>query len=252
MLYQQFFDQCHTLLNTLQEQEQSNIQKAAQLIADAVSKGNYFFIYDRGHLLSNELIARAGGVAFARQINYALPSGMMGGMAGMRAANLAKNTDRLEEQHHFEEAYIREIFSANGIGKGDVILLNSVSGTGFTISTFAQIAEELEVKIIVMTSMATCPRLKPAGSKYFYEYGDVVLDNHAPFGDATICVDGLPEKILPLSGVAAAFLGWAVVATAVELLLAQGVVPTVYRSVSLEGGSQQNAEAIERYNQLGY
>jgi len=33
-----------------------------------------------------------------------------------------------------------------------------------------------------------------------YEFADVVLDNKAPKGDAILAVEGMPQRICPVSG----------------------------------------------------
>lgn len=255
MLYKEFLKACRQVADDIESVEENSIKFAAEIISEAVSKGRYFFVYDRGHLLSSELIARAGGAAFVRQIIYSVPSPFIGGMAGARQQNIEKipSDKRQAENREYENAYIRHLLFTNGICEGDVLLINSVSGRGNTATAMARIAKEYGIKLIVLTSLQTCREVQPEeGNKRLTEYADVVIDNHAPLGDALFEVDGLDEKVLPISGVSAAFIGWSLIACTIELLLKRGIKPTVYKSVNINGGPEQNQEAIKRYDQYGY
>ena len=79
---------------------------------------------------------------------------------------------------------------------------------------------------------------------------DLVLDNHAPYGDAMLEVPGLDYPVCPASGLGAATIMWAVVAGIIEEMLARGLKPTVFPSVNRPDGralvSQVEAEALRK------
>jgi uncharacterized phosphosugar-binding protein len=79
---------------------------------------------------------------------------------------------------------------------------------------------------------------------------DLVLDNHAPYGDAMLEVPGLDYPVCPASGLDAAAIMWAVVAGILEDMLARGLKPTVFPSVNRPDGrilmSQVETEELRK------
>jgi uncharacterized phosphosugar-binding protein len=75
----------------------------------------------------------------------------------------------------------------------------------------------------------------------------VVIDNCGESGDASVSIEGLPEKIGPTSTVVGAALINAMVIEIVEQLLKKGIVPPVFLSANLNGGDEHNARIFEEY-----
>jgi uncharacterized phosphosugar-binding protein len=106
--------------------------------------------------------------------------------------------------------------------------------------------------VIALTALAYSSRLEaehPSG-KRLYEVADLALDNHAPYGDAMLEVEGLDYPICPASGIGAAVVLWGVVAGISEEMLSLGLKPTVFPSVNRPDGralvSQVEAEALRK------
>ena len=91
--------------------------------------------------------------------------------------------------------------------------------------------------------------MHPSG-KRLYEVADLVLDNHAPYGDAMLEVEGVDYAICPASGMGAAAIMWAIMAGLVEEMLARGLKPSVYPSVNRPDGwdllNQIYADALQK------
>ena len=91
--------------------------------------------------------------------------------------------------------------------------------------------------------------MHPSG-KRLYEVVDLALDNHAPYGDAMLEVEGLDYDICPASGMGAATIMWAIMAGLVEEMLARGLKPSIYPSVNRPDGwdvlNQVYAEALQK------
>jgi uncharacterized phosphosugar-binding protein len=130
--------------------------------------------------------------------------------------------------------------------------VGSVSGKTANVVELALQARLHGLTAIALTSLAYSARLEsehPSG-KRLYEAADFVLDNHAPYGDAMLEVEGLDYPICPASGIGAAAILWGVVAGIVEEMLAMGLSPTVFPSVNRPEGrglvSQAEAEAMRK------
>lgn len=256
MFAEKFYSYCETLMQEIRRDETETMEKAATMIAEAVAASRNFFIHDRGHLIGGELLARAGGAAFVRKLEIAIPDpSLLAPHTGTRAASRSKlsGSALTKRKRAFELEYTRYAFDINGVGEGDVLLLNSNSGYGFSAVTIAQVAKEKGVQLIVMSSKATSDAITPeGGEKKLAEYADLLFDNHAPYGDAVFDIEGLDEKLWPASGMGAVFIAWPLVIMTVEKLIAMGVQPTVFRSANVPGGAEQNQKVVERYEALGY
>jgi len=219
------------------------IQQAARLCAEALARGGVIHVFDSGHLVSHELINRAGGlVALSRlEFNLNVTNPVKARAAGPTA-----------EGNALSYGYIEHIFDANQLRQGDVLFVGSVSGKTANVVELTLQARAHGLTVIAITAMAYSPQLvseHPSG-KHLYEAADLVLDNGAPYGDAMLAVDGLDYPICPASGIGAVTLLWAVVAGIVEEMLARGMEPTVFPSVNRPEGralvSQAEAEALRK------
>lgn len=251
----EFVHKCHILLDEIERRSFAKIEEAAELIAESICSKGTFHVYDRGHILSNELIARAGGAAFVRVFEANIPDMTFGGMAGTpkQKLNCGIKGESQENKMLRDESYLKMVFEHNGISSSDVLLINSNSGRGAIATSVAKIAREKGVKLVVCTSVETSELVEPEyGGVKLVDYADILIDNCAPYGDAMLDVGGLDEKLGPASGITAACIGWALVCEITERLIAKGIMPTVYRSVNIAGGPEQNTEAIARYDKLLY
>ncbi len=75
----------------------------------------------------------------------------------------------------------------------------------------------------------------------------MVLDNHAPIGDALIELPGLPQRAGASSTVTGAALLNAVMVRAAELLLQRTGDAPVFMSANLDGGDAHNQRWLEHY-----
>lgn len=249
-LAETFFDNVKKQADIIRETQLAAISKAAVLTADAIKDGALLYVYDRGHLLNQELLFRAGGLAITRKMEFNLPSMKSGSTA---PECRSKQTDITKYTEDFEDKCIEAAFIQNCLKAGDVLFYNSVSGKGRVPISIAKTAKRLGIKLVILTNKATNERVA-AGKEEdkLYKYADVHIDNCVQDGDASMTYEGVDERIIPMSGISAAFVGWAFVSCLVEELNARGIRPTVYRSVSSEGGLDQLEVAKKRYDELGY
>jgi uncharacterized phosphosugar-binding protein len=80
-----------------------------------------------------------------------------------------------------------------------------------------------------------------------FEVADLVLDDHAPVGDALVELPGMAQRVGPSSTVVgAAMLNAVMVRTAELLLQATGDAP-VLMSANLDGGEAHNQRWLDHY-----
>jgi uncharacterized phosphosugar-binding protein len=242
MLTEQYFEKLRGLIDAIAAQPEP-IRQAAKMCADALAHGGAIHIFDSGHMVSSELVHRAGGLAALSQLAFSL-NVVNPVRTRAEAALPAGNT--------LSFGYIAHIFESNQLRPGDVLFVGSVSGKTANVVELALQARAHGLKVIAITALAYSSKLTsehPSG-KHSYEVADLALDNHAPFGDAMIEVEGLDYPICPASGFGAATVMWAVVAGMVEEMLANGLQPTVFPSVNRPEGpallSKVEAEALRK------
>ena len=221
------------------------IHQAAKVCADALASGGAVHIFDSGHMVSSELVHRAGGLAALSGLNFSLTVG---------------NTVRtrpdipLPPNSPLSYAYIQHVFETNQLRPGDVLIVGSVSGKTANVVELALQGRQHGLTVIALTALAYSSKLEsehPSG-KRLYEAADLVLDNHAPYGDAMLHVEGLDYDICPASGLGAATTLWAVCAAIVEEMLARGLKPTVFPSVNRPDGRQVLSEITAEALRKGY
>lgn len=239
MLIEKYLEKIREKLDKITADTQP-IAQAASLCAQALSSGGMLHVFDSGHMVSSELINRAGGLVAMSQLSFSL-----------NVINPVKTRDGRQDPatNTLNFGYIEHVFATDQLRPGDVLFVGSVSGKSANVVELAHQARLHGLTVIALTSLAYSSRLAsehPSG-KRLYEVADLVLDNHAPYGDALLEVDTLEYPICPASGIGAAVILWAVVAGTVEEMLRRGLQPTIYPSVNRPDGktlvSQVEAEA---------
>lgn len=221
------------------------IRQAARLCADALASGGAIHIFDSGHMVSSELIHRAGGLAAFSGLGF-----------GLTVSNQVRTRadQPLPADSALSYAYIQHVFETNQLRPGDVLIVGSVSGKTANVIELALQGRKHGLKVIALTALAYSRELEsehPSGL-HLYEAADMALDNHAPYGDAMLHVEGLDYDICPASGLGAATVLWAVSAGIVEELLARGLKPSVFPSVNRPDGKQVLNEVYAEALRKGY
>jgi uncharacterized phosphosugar-binding protein len=229
MLAEQLLQYYQEHLEKLRNQELRTIDIVAQKTADSIATGGSLFLYDRGHLLSEELFYRAGGLALIRPLEV----------------DKSRQTEMYMAEDSVRKSQLRE---------GDVLIICSVSGKNAFVVQLAVEARKIGVTVVAMTSLDFSAQVvsdHPEGLRLF-EAAEYVLDIHVTAGDAVLEVPGLEHKMAPISGISAAVVSWCLKIQITEHLLKLGIKPTVYLSVNLPGGPEHFDAANHRVQELGY
>jgi uncharacterized phosphosugar-binding protein len=237
-------------LAELGRDEATALDAAADACARALMNKHVIHLHDTGHLISHEMIARTGGLVAYTPFIY---GGALDNMNLHRAANNGSNGS-LEERLAAERALLEWVFAQGTLHAGDVLIIGSVSGTGWRLVELALTARARGITVIALTAPAHSGRIPaqhPSGKRLF-EVADIVLDNHAQYGDSFFEIQGFDTRVAAISGIAAATLMWALTVGIVERLVEQGVEPSVYTSVNLPGGPAAVESVEARYRELGY
>ncbi len=233
-----YFDEIISLLQEVAETQGDNIERAAEIVADAIEADHMIYVFGATHagILAQELFYRAGGLV---PINPVLPPGLV---TDVRPMTLTSRLERLP-------GLAAEVLAELPIETGDVFIVHSVSGRNAAAVEMAQGAKERGVFVIALTSLTYSQSVEPRGDGMprLFEVADLVLDNRAPVGDALITIPGLAQKVGPSSTVTGAALLNAMVVRVAELLQERTGDPPVFMSANLDGGDAYNQRWLKHY-----
>ena len=222
------------LLSRLADEEWPSIDAAADLVADTLARGGTVHAFGTGHshMLAEELFYRAGGLVRVQPILFE-------GLMLHAGAELSTSLERLPG---LAEALLEQ----HPMAAGDVLVVASNSGGNAVVSSMAQLARQRGVSVVAVVSRthATSGSARQTSFARLHEVADVVVDNGGATGDAAIEVSGFATRVGPTSTVVGAAALNAIVAEAVERLVARGVAPEVFTSSNIEGGDAANARLL--------
>ncbi|MGV8968006.1 MAG: sugar isomerase domain-containing protein [Cellulomonas sp.] len=244
---QDYFADTAARLADLERTQSSAIDAAATLGATAIAEARPIHIFDTGHLISHEFIARTGGLAAYTALGFG---------ASVDAGNewIAAQRSRLDATgERSAQLLVEWLFEQGTVLPGDLLVLSSVSGTNLLVVELAIQARARGIHVVAVTGSAFSAELTSSHSsgKRLFEVADVVLDNCVPYGDAALTIDGLDTPVAAWSGLAGAAMMWAVTAGIIAKSIAAGVVPSVFTSYNLPGGAATYAATRAHYRETG-
>ena len=240
---QKFYQAIEELYAKIRATQADNIEAAGKMIADTVANGGCISIYDTGHLINSELLNRAGGPVYMRRFNYNLS---VDNHTRPRDKSAAGINASMEGLANFA-------LRASGMLPGDTLIVGSVSGKTLNVIDLVIEAKKFGLNVITLSSHEYSAQLESQHScgKRMFELGDVNIDNCSPFGDAMLDVEPYDHKIIPSSGLAAAYIMWAVTCDATDFLIEKGVIPGMLCSVNFPPNVAYNNNLYKQYEETG-
>ncbi|MCL2814985.1 MAG: sugar isomerase domain-containing protein [Oscillospiraceae bacterium] len=241
MLKERFYGASDKLFESIRKSQKENIEAAGQMMAGSVAAGGCVHLFDTGHIIDSELLNRAGGLVLMRRFRY---------HNGVESSAKKRS---MESKNTSAEGLAEYALRAANILPGDVMVIGSVSGKTLNVIDLAVECKKMGVKVIGVTSVEYSKTLESGHScgKRLFELADVTIDNCAPFGDAMLDIEGVEAAFIPASGIAAAYICWAVCAELVEKLLEKNIVPGILKSVNYPPNAEYNNKLYKRYDEEG-
>ncbi|MFG1678154.1 sugar isomerase domain-containing protein [Micromonospora sp. NPDC049282] len=220
-------------------EQRVNVAAAADLIVAAVRADGVVHAFGTGHseALAMEIAGRAGGLVPTNRI--ALRDLVL--LGGEPADVLGPKLER-------EPAVAHRLYELAPVRPQDVFVLASNSGVNGAMVEFASVVKERGHPLVAITSARHAEGMisrHPSGRK-LADFADVLLDNGAPYGDATLPLPG-GGAVGAVSSITAALLAQQITVEVVARLVAAGERPPVYLSANITGGDEHNAELEARY-----
>ena len=220
------------------EAERDVIEAAALEIASANEEKRSIFAFGCNHagLITLELFYRTGGMV---TVNPIRAPGMM---LEISPPTMTSEMERMP-------GYGKIIFENERAKAGDVIIIHSVSGRNSVTIDIAEAAKEKGLKVIVLTNMNTATKVtsRHQSGKMLHDFADILIDNHGDYGDASVALDGFPQKLASTSTVVGAAILNAITLRASEILNEKGITPPVFMSGNIDGGDAYNKAVITEH-----
>lgn len=240
-----FDDQVRTRLSELQSIAQSGgFDEAVEAMVTSIRNGGVLQAFGTGHsqAFAMEIAGRAGGLIPTHAI--ALRDTVLKGdrpASDLKGGLLERDTNIANELWELHEFHPEDVF-----------LIASNSGVNGSIVGIALRAKEEGHKVIAVTSLehtnAVTPK-HPSG-KRLAEIADVVIDNLAPFGDATVPVGGDGGVLAgAVSSITAAYIAQLLTLGTAARIQEAGETPPLYLSANIPGGDEHNDALKARYGE---
>ncbi|HET8592011.1 MAG TPA: SIS domain-containing protein [Nakamurella sp.] len=216
------------------------LDAAIGLMADSIAAGGVIQAFGTGHsqAFAMEIAGRAGGLIPSNAI--ALRDTVLYGSRS--AADLpGSGMER-------DPGVVEELFSLYPIHPADVFVIASNSGVNGSIVGMALLAKQHGHPVIAVTSLQHTKAVQPKhpSGKRLSEIADVVIDNRAPYGDATLEMES-GVQVGAVSSITAAFIAQLLTIGVAERLAATDGTPPIYISANIPGGDEHNSALEARY-----
>ena len=216
------------------------LDAAIALMTQALEDGAVIQAFGTGHseAFAMEIAGRAGGLIPTNKIalrdlvlHGSLPPDTLTG------SSLERNPD-----------VVSQLWDISRIHSGDVFIIASNSGVNGSVVGMALIAKEKGHDVIAVTSLQHTARVRPKhpSGLRLSEVADVVIDNLAPYGDATL---GLSRGVAvgSVSSITSAFIAQLLTIGVTERMNGAGREPPLYLSANIPGGDEHNHALEKKY-----
>ncbi|MGS2619379.1 sugar isomerase domain-containing protein [Micromonospora sp. LZ34] len=217
------------------------LEKAVEILAGCIERGGVIHAFGTGHseAFAMEVAGRAGGLIPTNRI--ALRDTVLQG--GHTVAELFGNPP-LERDPNIAA----DLFATVNRHPEDAFVIASNSGVNGSIVGLALLAKENGHPVIAVTSLEHTARVTPKhpSGQRLSEVADVVIDNLAPYGDATLTTKGV-TPVGAVSSLTAAFIAQLLTIGVARRLSRDGAVAPLYLSANIPGGDERNRVLEARY-----
>lgn len=223
--------------------ETEAFEAGATLVADAIERGELVHVIGPGghsNMAVEEVLWRAGGLA---PINAILDP-------GTNVIHGAKRSNIIERC----PGYGIKVMDAYGLTvPGEVVIIVNAYGINSMTIDVALESRKRGLKTIGITSDSFA-RIVPPGAPSrhpsalnLFENVDVYINNHLPEGDAAVSIEGMEQKMGPMSTFCNCFAIDCLMLKTAEKLIAKGITPPIWMSANMPGGDEANKALEQKY-----
>ena len=232
-----FKDEISALLDHLYESQKDNLEAVAQAMKECIEAGGVVHVFGSGHSVGL-------GIDIKNRTGALVPIHIME-MSDFVTKGGVPVDEFMDKKNIFERkpGVANKLYDLYDIKPQDIFFVISNSGINGIVIDIADLAKRNGHKVVIITSMkhtlAEEPR-HPSGKK-LYEFGDIVIDNCGPHGDALIETDGV-AKVCSVSSICNNCIAQSVAARTIELMKEDG-----YEVPVLNGEPEHDAALLKKY-----
>jgi len=236
-ILRRYRDQVVRVIDHVAANQVGAFEAARDAVAAALEADRLIYVAGSGHshLIAEESFFRAGGIAAAQAI---LDPDLMLHVSASRSSQLER-----------EEGQAESVLAAYEIARGDVVFVVSNSGRNAYPVEMALAAKTRGATTIAITSLLHTRSVtsRHSSGQRLFEVCDLVLDNGADYGDASLSVGSGGLRMGPTSTIGGVFLVNALMAAAVAHLGDRGIAIDVYQSANAQGSEGAAEALVERW-----
>lgn len=225
------------LLDTLYDTQKDNMEKMAETMAECIMQGGVIHVFGSGHSVGM-------GIDIKNRLGSLVPIHIMETndfvlRGGVSIEEFKDKTNIFERRPDVAE----RLYDLYNIKKEDVFIVISNSGINGLVIDIASLAKKNGHKVIIITSMkhTLAENSRHPSGKKLYEFGDIVIDNCGPHGDALLETSGV-AKLTAVSSISNDMIAQAVAVRIIEILHEKG-----YELPILTDDAKHNEELLEKY-----
>ncbi len=232
-----FKDELCELLDHLYDSQKDNIEAAAQAMRKCIEEGGVVHVFGSGHSVGL-------GIDIKNRLGSLVPIHIMEMTDFVTKGDISVE-EFMDRKNIFERkpGVAKKLYELYDIRPQDIFIVISNSGINGIVIDIADLAKRNGHKVVIITSMkhtlAEEPR-HPSGKK-LYEFGDIVIDNCGPHGDALLETDGV-EKVCSVSSICNNCIAQSMAAETIQLLKADG-----YELPILTGEKTHDEALLNKY-----
>lgn len=246
MLAKQWLENARAVMNRIEETQMTNIQKAAELMADTIECKRWVHTFGCGHatLPIEEMYPRIGGFVGFHPI-IELPLTFFTHITGEMGVHQFVFLERVE-------GYGVEIMKGYNFDARDIMWIFSHSGINNVNIDIALEARKKGMKVIVFGSAEAAKGKKTRHScgKTIFDLADIIVDTCTPIEDASVILKNHQDKIGPVSTMAFITCVWMTLTSVASILVDRGVKLYIHPSHNIPGDDtarERLDEALSEY-----
>ena len=232
-----FREEIKKLIDHLYVSQKENIEAAADILSESIKNDGVIHVFGSGHSVGMgiDVSNRPGCLAPIHIMN--MTDFVYKG--GVSVEEFTDNVNVFERR----PGMASKIYELYDVRPQDSFIIISNSGINGIVIDLADLAKKNGHKVIIITSMkhtlAEEPR-HPSGKK-LYEFGDIVIDNCGPHGDALLETTGV-AKVCSVSSICNNCIAQSMAARVIEILQEDG-----YELPVLNGDEAHDKALREKY-----
>ena len=232
-----FKDEILSLLDEVYDTQKDNIEKCAKIVAECLENDGVVHVFGSGHSVGL-------GIDITGRIGSLVPIHIME-MSDFVTKGIVSLAEFQDKTNVFERRpdVADRLYALYDIRPQDVFIVISNSGINGLVIDIAALAKENGHKVIIVTSMkhTTAEQSRHPSGKKLYMYGDVVIDNCGPHGDALLETEG-EARVCSVSSICNNYIAQSMAARVVEIMYNDKKEVPILR-----GDSILDEELKERY-----